>query len=220
MCDNLNKTNDVKKLLKGYESFKNNYLKENQPLLEKLATKGQSPKTLIISCCDSRVEPNIIFDCDPGDLFVVRNIANLVPPCEKDAKHHGTSAALEYAVNELKVENVIVLGHSQCGGIKALIQSDDISKDVSFVGVWLSQLIDAKSKVLAKNPSATQEELYYECEKEGIAQSIKNLMSFPWIEEKVNAKTLALHGWYYDLESSKIFSLNEKTNELTPISLS
>ena len=111
----------LQKILRGYSQFRKKYATGDQSIMQYLATHGQKPETMVIACCDSRVDPSLILQCDPGDLFVVRNVANIVPPYECDEKHHGTSAALEFGVCYLQVKHIIILGHSQCGGIDALI---------------------------------------------------------------------------------------------------
>ena len=201
------------KLIAGYQRFREGYYRENKETLFKLAELGQSPKIAIVSCCDSRVEPTIILDCEPGDLFVIRNVANLVPPCESHDSFHGTSAALEFAVTGLEVESIIVLGHTQCGGIKALMDSPRSSAPNSFIATWMQQLEDVRNDILGNESFSSQEQRYNECEKQGISRSLENLMSFPWIEERVNTGTLQLHGWRYNLNSAELFALRGDTGK-------
>ena len=208
------------RLLKGYKHFLEEYYPENRDTLLQLATDGQSPKVCLISCCDSRVEPAIILHCDPGDLFVIRNVANLVPPCEIDASdesYHGTSAALEFAVNGLEVETIVVLGHAQCGGIKALMDRRNAPDSGSFIHKWMGQLTHIREKIYADGHYENQEERYLACEEFGIAQSLENLMTFPWIAERVKAGTLELHGWYYDIHNSELFQLNTESSKFEKI---
>jgi carbonic anhydrase len=205
------------KLIAGYKRFREGYYENNKKLLLKLAKDGQSPKIAIVSCCDSRVEPTVILDCEPGDLFVIRNVANLVPPCENHDSFHGTSAALEFAVTGLEVESIIVLGHTQCGGIRALMDSPASSAPSSFIATWMKQLEDVRNTILSNEGVISQEQRYDACEMQGISQSLDNLMSFPWIAERVNEGTLQLHGWRYDLDSAELFALQSDTRKFEKV---
>lgn len=185
-------------LLKGYEKFFDEYFVSSPELYRHLATEGQSPKTLVIACSDSRVDPSIVFKAAPGDIFVIRNVANLVPPFEKDFVHcHGTSAAIEYAVEYLKVENIVVLGHSNCGGIKALV--DGHERKPNFIDPWLDVVQEAKLSCL-KVP----EKKYCSCEKAAIKISLENLKTFPFITKRIKENKLELYGWYFCLENGKL----------------
>jgi carbonic anhydrase len=211
----VNKKKSIEKLISGYKNFSKNFVKENKDLLNELATAGQSPKTVVVSCCDSRVEPAFILDCKPGDLFVIRNVANIVPPCENDNMHHGTSAGLEFAVKSLGVENIIILGHSNCGGIKALLNNniEEESCD-SFINSWLKQLKNIKKDI---DPNKEKNKVYCELEKKGILNSLKNLRSFDWIKKREDLGDISLHGWYYDLDKLKLFEVDEKTGLLVEL---
>ncbi|MEJ6122223.1 carbonic anhydrase [Vibrio sp. 2-Bac 85] len=206
------------KLIAGYQRFREGYYQENQAQLFKLADEGQSPKIAIVSCSDSRVDPTIILDCEPGDLFVIRNVANLVPPCEDTDNFHGTSAALEFAVTGLEVESIIVLGHTQCGGIKALMDSAGKKVDKSFISKWMLQLEHVRDDIIADTELKDQASRYSCCEQKGVQQSLDNLMTFPWIKNRVESGDLKLHGWRYDLYSSELCALDEKSGEFVRIS--
>jgi len=206
------------KLLAGYQRFREGYYQNNQEQLFKLADEGQSPKIAIVSCSDSRVDPSVILDCEPGDLFVIRNVANLVPPCEDTDSYHGTSAALEFAVTALEVESIIVLGHTQCGGIKSLIDNANKKIDKSFISKWMMQLESVRDEIIADKNLTDQESRYSCCEKKGVQQSLDNLMTFPWVKERVESGKLRLHGWRYDLYSSELCALDEKTHSFIRIS--
>src|SRR5579872_4956068 len=135
------------KMLQGYQAFRKKYAQGDTSIMSNLSDHGQQPQVMVIACCDSRVDPAVILQCDPGDLFVVRNVANIVPPYEKDEAHHGTSAALEFGVRFLKVKHLILLGHSQCGGIQTLLDSHhnhDVSKD-DFITNWVSLVKSSRS---------------------------------------------------------------------------
>lgn len=206
------------KFIAGYKRFRDGYFRQNREFLLKLAQQGQFPKIAIVSCCDSRVEPTIIFDCKPGDLFVIRNVANLVPPCESSDSYHGTSAALEFAVNGLDVESIIILGHTQCGGIMALMDNRQFSTPKSFISTWMKQLESVRSDISGDANFVNQEQRYHACAQQGISQSLRNLMSFPWIRSRVDAGKLKLHGWYYDLNSAELFARQDATGEFQKIS--
>lgn len=206
------------KLIAGYQRFREGYYQENQEQLFTLAKEGQSPKIAIVSCSDSRVEPAIILDCDPGDLFVIRNVANLIPPCEDNDSYHGTSAALEFAVTGLEVESIIVLGHTQCGGIKALMNSEGKKVDKSFISKWMMQLEGVRDEILADDSLTDPISRYSCCERKGVKHSLKNLMTFPWVRERVESGKLKIHGWRYDLYSSELCAMDDKTGEFVRIS--
>lgn len=209
-------------LINGYKEFRKDYYLENKETLQQLANLGQAPKVCLISCCDSRVEPAIILNCDPGDLFVVRNVANLVPPCELNVSsesYHGTSAALEFAVTGLEVESIIVLGHAHCGGIKELMDRRKSPENNSFIHKWMSQLNTVKDKIYEDTSLDNQEARYQACEEMAVVQSLVNLMTFPWVKERVANGTLELHGWYYDIRNSKLYTLNADTNTFQKIAL-
>jgi len=199
------------KLIAGHQRFRDGYYQHNKAQLLKLAEHGQFPKIAIICCSDSRVDPTIILDCEPGDLFVIRNVANLVPPCETCDSLHGTSAALEYAVNDLQVESIIVLGHTQCGGIKALMDTPATQQPETFISQWMKQLQDVRSEILNDATCSNKEQRYHACEQKAIAHSLRNLMTFPWIAERVAAGELRLHGWSYDLNSAELFAMQNSS---------
>ena len=182
---------DIQKLLSGFSQFRQEYFSQTNSAerFRTLVEEGQKPKIMLISCSDSRVEPADIFNCSPGDLFVVRNVANLVPPCDPNPRHHSTSAALEFGVKHLEVRHIIILGHSQCGGIRALLETadnDDAAKThKSFIFNWVQIAADAKHKVLADpdHPHHPFDVLSDQCEEEALKISFRNLQSFPWISD-------------------------------------
>jgi len=196
------------KLSKGYERFRNGYFLDNRERLEQLADK-QTPDIAMISCCDSRVDPGVLFDIEPGQLFVIRNVANLVPPFETKGDYHGTSAALEFAVTCLNVEQVVVLGHANCGGIRSLMENDSAVKTESFIDSWMNLAAKAKEEVLARKELATLKQRTDACEKTAVRHSLSNLMTYPWIRERVDAGNLELVGCYYDLRNGELIDLDE-----------
>jgi carbonic anhydrase len=203
---------EIQKLIDGYRRFHKKYFLSDTTLYEELDKVGQSPKTLVLACSDSRVDPSIISDADPGDIFVVRNVANLVPPYEKDDKgFHGVSAALEFAVRILKVENIVILGHSKCAGVHTLLNPEAV-EDSDFIGHWVDIGQPAKEKACDFVGSCVESDaLQHACEKEVILLSLKNLMTFPWIQERVGAGSLTLHGWYFRISDGGLQHFNPKT---------
>lgn len=201
---------DVKDLVDGFQRFRSRFFGSDKALFERLARQGQAPKVMVVACCDSRVDPAIITDCDPGDLFVVRNVANLVPPFEEGGGYHGTSAALEFAVRYLRVEHVIVMGHARCGGIAALMANPESGNGAwQFVAPWMSIATQARERVVATLPGASSDEQAAACERMAIGVSLRNLMTFPFVRSAVSAGELTLHGWYFDIERGELLSCDE-----------
>jgi carbonic anhydrase len=197
----------MQRLIEGYRRFRETAYRERRPLYDALVAQGQSPRAMVIGCSDSRVDPAILFGTEPGEIFVVRNVANLVPPYAPSADYHGTSAAVEFAVRSLKVEHVIVLGHARCGGIAALL--DDFSGlGADFVRPWMQIAAPAKERALAAAGEQGADP-HRCCEHEAIKTSLANLKSFPWIAERMMAGTLHLHGWYFDLETGELLQLQD-----------
>lgn len=195
-------------ILKGYGKFRRKYAMGDESVMQSLSINGQNPQIMVVACCDSRVDPALILQCDPGDLFVVRNVANIVPPYEKDEAHHGTSAALEFGICFLKVQHLILLGHSQCGGIKALLEDVVLEQD-DFIKNWVS---------------VVKTENMHECEaddyaKLALSQSYQNCLTFPWIKQKIQSGKLIVHLWFFDIKTGEIFSYCDKTNNYLPLGL-
>ncbi len=199
-------------MIDGFRRFRDNFFANNRALFDNLS-QGQTPKVLLIGCSDSRVDPAIIFDAQPGEMFVLRNVANLIPPFAPDTSHHGTSAAVEFAVRGLKVEHIIVLGHARCGGVRALIEGSS-NDNTDFIHSWMQIARSARDRALALTLSAGQpiEAARRMCEQETVAISLGNLMTFPWVREQVETGKLMLHGWFYDMEDGKLFRLDPVTN--------
>lgn len=195
------------KILEGYQDFRKKYALGDQSVMHYLSHYGQQPEIMIVSCCDSRVDPALILQCDPGDLFIVRNVANIVPPYEKDEAHHGTSAALEFGICFLRVSHLILLGHSQCGGIQALISGDSTKND--FINNWVS---------LIKTPNATPHNAD-DCAKFALNQSYQNCLTFPWIKEKVEEGSLIIHLWFFDIKAGEIFTYSEAEKKYKPLAV-
>jgi carbonic anhydrase len=202
---------DILRLMAGFRKFHDKYFANEHPLYQRLAAgTGQTPKTLIIGCSDSRVDPAIITSANPGELFIVRNVANLVPPFEKGGGVHGVSAAIEFAVVNLNVENVIVLGHRQCGGIRALMLNQSV-KPNGFVEQWVRIAQNAKDRVLEKHAGEDDESLCRHGELESIVTSLQNLRTFPFVEEAIQKRGMVLMGIYFDLELGHLLEYDEST---------
>jgi carbonic anhydrase len=197
----------LEKIINGYQLFREKYVGDDQSVLKYLSYYGQKPKIMVIACCDSRVDPALILQCDPGDLFVVRNVANIVPPYLKDEAHHGTSAALEFGIKFLNVRHLILLGHSQCGGIEALF-SDDPSQANDFISHWVT---------LVKCSQFSKQQEVDDYAKIALLTSRANCMTFPWIEEKVEEKKLSLHLWFFDIRSGQIFTYVDSHQKYVPL---
>ena len=208
----------IEKLIQGYEAYRNNYFRENYELLHKLGTEGQQPKTAFITCCDSRFNPLLITDSDPGDLFIIRNVAALMPPFQEVSGWHGTSAAVEYAVRHLEVDDIIVMGHSDCGGVKSLLDDPAIQDKNSFIPAWMSIATQAREDTLNDPEANTPKRRSCACEQAVIKLSLENLQTFPWVKERVETGALSLHGWYYDLVSGEVLSYRRESDSYRPVS--
>lgn len=212
---------ELNRLIAGYKQFQFEYFKNpHNTLYEDLTENGQNPKTMVIACSDSRVDPSIILNSAPGDLFVVRNVANLVPPFENNPGYHGTSAALEFAVQTLNVHHIIILGHSHCGGIRGLLEHHECHaniKENSFIHSWMQIGEKARETALKESQGLPFKDLAKACEQESLRSSLQNLLSFPWIKEKVERGTLSIHAWHFDLNTGIIHRLNLDQDKFEPL---
>lgn len=206
----------------GFRRFREKYFLQDDEnsVYHRLASMGQSPRTLLIGCSDSRVDPAIMTGASPGDLFVVRNVANLVPPCEPATIGlHGTSSAIEFAVINLKVDNIIVLGHRQCGGIRALMTGATHAEHKTFVGQWMGIAEEARRRVMEAHPGADEETLCREGEMETIKVSLANLMTFPFVKEAVETRRMNLIGVYFDLELGQLWEYEESVGKFRQLEI-
>jgi carbonic anhydrase len=207
-----------KKLADRYRRFHHRHFLPKAEEYEELATHGQNPEAMVISCSDSRVDPETIFSAMPGEMFVVRNVANLVPPFEVGGGLHGVSSAIEFAVLNLRIKHLIVLGHSGCGGIKAALdQSAAIQTEAQFISRWMSMLDDARLKVLAAYPTSPHHEKLTALEQEGIKNSIKNLRTFPFVADAEYRGKLSLHGAHFDIATGTLSVLNHSRGDFFPL---
>lgn len=207
---------DIKKFIAGFKRFQENYFGGDQELYGRLR-EGQSPGAMVIACSDSRVDPAILMDCEPGDLFVVRNVANLVPPYEIGGGLHGVSAALEFGVRTLEVEHLIILGHSSCGGIHALMHGMPQGERPEFIANWVNISARARERVLDALPDGAPQQQSHACEEASILVSLENLLTFPWIKERVQQGKLNLHGWHFDLKTGKVMAYNPERGHFEPL---
>ena len=199
-------------LLDGYRTFASERLPTEQSRYRELSERGQSPEVMVIGCCDSRVSPEAIFDAGPGELFVVRNIANLVPVYQPDEGAHGVSAALEYAVNVLRVKHIVVLGHAQCGGIRAFIDKIEPLSPGDFIGKWMAMFIKP-GEVVEQRDHETMQKFVERIEKAAVFRSLENLMTFPFVKTQVASGALQLHGAYFGVAEGSLFVLDQATKE-------
>jgi carbonic anhydrase len=206
----------IENLLAGFKGFQKEYFEGDNRLYASMKD-GQPAKTLMIACCDSRVDPAILTGCNPGDLFIVRNVANLVPHSESAGHYDGTSAALEFAVNSLNVENIIVMGHANCGGINALWEGDG-DEPSQFIQSWVSIAQRAKDKVQLESNTLSPKQQLRACEQEAILVSLENLLSFSFIKERVELGVLSIHGWYFDIKGGDILTYEPQQKKFISVS--
>lgn len=197
-------------LVDRYQRWRESTFQKNRAWYARLAKKGQNPRAMVISCCDSRVDTVRMFGAEPGDLFVVRNVANLVPPYSPDHQHHGTSAAVEYAVNTLEVAHIVVAGHSHCGGVDACYQmctgaAPDLEEASSFIGRWMDILRPGCERVLAEAKSS--QPIHEALEHEAVRTSLANLRTFPFVSKAEAEGILSLHGVWIDIASGQLHGL-------------
>jgi carbonic anhydrase len=204
------------RLIDGYNAFAGSRLQNEQNRYRELAEAGQSPEVMLIGCCDSRVSPEVIFDAHPGELFVVRNIANLVPPYAPDGRAHGVSAALEYGVAALKVKHIVVLGHAQCGGVKAFAEDAEPLTPGDFIGHWMSLMAPAAEKVGPRGSRSAAEYLTL-LEQANVMLSLENLMTFPRLRKLIERGGVALHGAYFGVATGDLSVLDRTSGEFQRI---
>jgi carbonic anhydrase len=193
------------KILKGYQSFREQYAHGDNSVMRYLASHGQNPEIMVVACCDSRVDPALILQCDPGDLFTIRNVANIIPPYEKDDLHHGTSAALEFGICYLHVEHLIIFGHSQCGGINALMNQGTLGQD-DFISNWVS---------LIEKPKHIEEE--DDLAKSALLHSYNNCLTFPFIKKLVDENKLKIHLWFFNIKHGEILNYSHEKQAFSPL---
>jgi carbonic anhydrase len=204
------------RLLDGYRSFRETRLPAEQTRYRETAEMGQRPEIMVIGCCDSRVSPEVIFDARPGELFVVRNVANLVPPYETAGEQHGVSAALEFAVQGLKVKHIVVLGHARCGGVKAFAAQDEPLSPGDFIGKWMSLIAPAAAAV-GERGSRPFGEYLTALEWASIVKTLDNLMTFPFVRAPAERGAIKLHAAYFDVATGVILVRDPQTGRFDTI---
>lgn len=195
-------------LLDGYASFRSGRYTAEAERYRRLGEGSQKPRVMIIACCDSRAAPETIFDAGPGEMFVVRNVANLVPPYTPDGSHHSTSAALEFAVMSLGVKHIVVMGHGRCGGIRAAVQDASPLTHTDFIGSWMRAIKDV-TRIVPREAGDNAETHERHIERASIEHSLANLRTFPWIRVKENKRELSLHGVWFDIALGELHAYDE-----------
>ena len=203
------------RLIEGYSAFAGGRLRVEQDRYRELAERGQHPEIMVIGCCDSRVSPEVIFDAHPGELFVVRNVANIIPPYAPDGLAHGVSAALEFGVGALRVKHIVVLGHAQCGGVRAFAEDAAPLSPGDFIGNWMKLMAPAAEKTPRGDLSPA--EYLTRLEHANIANSLDNLMTFPRLAKLVEKGKIATHGAYFGVASGDLSVLDKTTGKFGPV---
>ena len=204
------------RLIDGYNAFASGRLPREQDRYRELAERGQSPQIMVIGCCDSRVSPEVIFDASPGELFVVRNVANLIPPYSPDGAYHGVSAALEFGVGALRVKHIVVLGHAHCGGVRAFAEEHAPLSPGDFIGKWMSLIAPAAEKLGAR-AAAPLAEYLTRLEQASVANSLDNLMTFPRLAKLIEKGNVGTHGAYFGVATGDLSVLDRTSGEFKPI---
>lgn len=208
---------ELERLIEGFRRFRQRYFVEQPEVYDRLVKHGQSPQALVIACSDSRVDPALITDSNPGDMFVVRNVANVVPPFVDDGKTHGTSAAIEFSIKHLQVPHVVIMGHSQCGGIRALMEGRHSNTTHGFIDPWMDVMAPAREHVKNDHSEVSLDEQCRLCEREAIGVSLENLRTFPFVSHQIDEGKLKIHGWYFDFEAGELFE-RQPDNSFRPLS--
>ncbi len=204
-------------LLAGFQAFRRKGYAKNRGLYRRLGEKGQQPKTLIISCSDSRVSPTAIFSAKPGDIFVARNIAAIVPPHDKGPLARTIGSVLEYAVKALKVSNIVVMGHARCGGVNALVAGGHGLDGWDYVPSWVEIAAPARALLPPEFERLGAEERASVSEQAVVKVSVGNLLTYPWIKERVDARALGVHGWHFDFHPVALRVLDRKSGNFTAV---
>jgi len=203
-------------LIDGYRAFLVSRLRHEQDRYRRLAESGQRPQIMVIGCCDSRVSPEVIFDAGPGELFVVRNVANIVPPYAPDGQAHGVSAALEFGVGALKVKHIVVLGHAQCGGVKAYVEEHEPLSPGDFIGNWMKLMAPAMAMV-GPSDGVSRAGYLTRLEQANIVNSLDNLMTFPRLAKLIERGDVAVHGAYFGVATGGLSVREERSGEFVPV---
>jgi carbonic anhydrase len=203
----------MQKLVKGIHSFRNGYFASHRQLFEQLATSGQNPETLFITCSDSRVVPNLITNAAPGELFIIRNVGNVVPRTDLPG---GTAAAIQYAIEVLKVENVIICGHTQCGAMQAILNPERLEK-LAYVKRWLAQTDRVRQVIEERYAHLGAEARVTAAVQENVLTQLENLREYPFIAERLESNTLRISGWVFDISQGNVWDYDPETSEFLPL---
>jgi carbonic anhydrase len=208
--------NFPERLTAGYRSFLDGRLSTEQTRYRELAEHGQSPEVMVVGCCDSRVSPEVIFDARPGELFVVRNVANLIPPYAPDGAYHGVSAALEFGVGILRVKHIVVLGHAQCGGVRAFVEDNEPVSPGDFIGRWMSLIAPAAGRIGPRGETSLAEYVT-QLEQASIAHSLDNLLTFPRLKKLIERGDVTLHGAYFGVATGRLSVRDPVSGAFVPV---
>jgi len=204
----------MERLIEGFKRFRADYFEANRARFERLADRPQHPRYAIVTCCDSRIDTTRIFDVVPGEVFLIRNIANLVPPYEPDQHHHSTSAAIEYAVRVLKVGQFVILGHAGCGGIQALLGPPAPPTD--FINLWIEMAASARDRSMKRQDLSREQRQRY-CELEALKSSLTNLLEFPWLKARIDDGSLQADALYLDLEQGELMLYDRQSDTFAEV---
>ena len=207
----------INNLIKGHQDFKENQSENFKEDLKRLVKEGQKPDVLFVGCSDSRVTPDLMLGTKPGDMFILRNVGNFIPPYKHDEDFHGTAAAIQFAVSVLNVHHIIVCGHSHCGACKSLYEEIPNEECLVHLKTWLKLGAKAKERTLANNKFNTKEEMYRATERNSIRHQLDNLLTYPEIAKKIKTDNIQIHGWYYDIETGNIDVYNKSNDQFKPI---
>jgi carbonic anhydrase len=205
------------RLVEGYTAFLGGRLREEQSRYRQLAESGQSPEIMVIGCCDSRVSPEVIFDARPGELFVVRNVANIVPPYAPDGQAHGVSAALEFGVAALKIRHIVVLGHAQCGGVRAFAEDAEPLSPGDFIGKWMKLMAPAMDRIGPRGETEAPGDYLRRLEQANIVNSLDNLMTFPRLAKMIERGDVSIHGAYFGVATGSLYVCGREGGEFARV---
>jgi carbonic anhydrase len=210
----------VTKLLEGHGRFRREYFEHERELFTTLATGAQRPVAMILSCCDSRVVPNLMLNASPGDLFVVRNIANIVPPFGQHLANRSVGAAIEYAIHFLQVPHVIICGHTRCGGLQALAEGPSkLEAETPTLAAWLQDAMAVRERILRRWEGASPEAIVHQLVFENVVAQLENLITYPIIKRALEENRVEIHGWVYDLATATLRAYEPEANEFRPVTL-
>lgn len=210
----------VTKLIEGHTRFRKDYFDHERELFDTLAKGAQRPLALMLACCDSRVVPNLMVNAHPGDLFVVRNIGNIVPPFRQEQINHSVGAALEYAIHMLKVPHIIICGHTQCGGLQALAHGPEtLAAEMPTLAGWLRDALSVRDRLVSRWPSASIEEIARQLVFENVVVQLENLLTYPVARKALDENRIEIHGWVYDLATAEMRVYEPGSNEFRPFEL-